>query len=60
MAGCIGVDYLNAVDVLLNGVADADIKREILRDATLASKMVQEVVSIVEAKEEAQDNVATG
>ena len=46
-------------DVLLNGIADADIKREILGDVTLALKMVQEVVTIMEAKEAAQDAVAT-
>ena len=34
-------------------VADADIKREIFGDATLASKTVQEVVMMVEAKEAA-------
>ena len=51
-AGCRGVDYSTAVvkDVLLNGNADADIKREILGDATLASKTGQEVVTVVEAK----------
>ena len=60
-AGCEGVDYWTAVvkDVLLNGIADADIKREILGDATLASRTVQEVVTIVEAKEAARDTVAT-
>ena len=60
-AGCIGVDYSTAVvkDVLLNGIADADIKRDILGDATLGSETVQEVVTIVEAKEAARDAVAT-
>ena len=61
-ANCAGVDYSTAVvkDVLLNGIADADIKRKILGDAALASKTVQEVVTIVEAKEAARDAVATG
>ena len=59
--GCIGVDYSTTVvkDVLLNSIADADIKREILGDVNLASKTVQEVVTIVEAKEAARDAVAT-
>ena len=36
-AGCLGVNYSTAVvkDVLLNGIADADIKHEILGDAML-------------------------
>ena len=56
------MDYSNAVvkDVLINGVADADIKHEILSDATLASRTVQEVFTIVEAREAARDAVATG
>ena len=59
-AGCVGVDYTVVKDVLLNSVTDADIKRKILNDATLASKTVQEIVTMVEAKEVAQDAVATG
>ena len=62
VANSAGVDYSTAVvkDVLLNGIADADIKREILGVEALALKTVQEVVTIVEAKEAARDVVATG
>ena len=56
----MGVDYTVVKDVILNSVTDADIKRKILNDATLASKTVQEIVTMVEAKEVAQDAVATG
>ena len=61
-AGCGGVDYSTAMvkDVLLNGIADADIKREILSNAMLGTKSVQEVVTVVEAKEAARDTVLSG
>ena len=61
-AGCEGVDYSTAVvkDVLLNGIADADIKCEIFGDATLGTKSVGEVVTVVEAKEVERDAVSSG
>ena len=62
VGGCDGVDYSTAVvkDILLNDIADADIKREILGDATRETRSVQEVVTVVEGKEAASDAVASG
>ena len=46
--------------VLLNDIAEANIKQEILGDASLEAQSVQEVVTLVEAKEAARDAVTWG
>ena len=45
-AGCVGVDFTVAVvkDVLLNGITDNEIKREILGDQTPETASINEVI----------------
>ena len=55
--GCRGVDYSLEVvrDVLLSGIYDQDIKRDVLGDSTLESKTLNELVRFVDNKKAARD-----
>ena len=48
--GCAGVDFTDSIIVLLAGIYDTEISREILGDARINSCTVNKVVSIVESK----------
>lgn len=52
------VDYTPNMsrDVLLNGIADPDIRREVLGITGITAKPVNDVISLVESKEKARNN----
>ena len=54
---CTGVDYTPEVvkDILLSGIYDPDVRREVLGTSGIEEKSVHEIIQIVEAKEAAQD-----
>ena len=54
---CAGVDYTPEVikDILLSGIHDPDVRREVLGTSGIEEKSVHEIIRIVEAKEAARD-----
>ena len=54
---CAGVVYTSEVikDILLSGIFDLDVRREVLGTAGIEEKSAHELVCIVEAKEAARD-----
>ena len=44
-------------DILLAGIYDVDICRDVLSDASMASKSINDIISIIESKESARDAV---
>ena len=59
--GCRGVDYTDSVvrDILLAGIYDVEIRREVLSNPSMASKSINDIISVVEGKESARDAVAS-
>ena len=53
------INYTNYMirDTLLNGIADEEIRREILRSADVLTRAVNEIVALVESKEMARNAV---
>ena len=53
------VDYTDHVirDVLINGLSDADIRREVLGTADILSKPISDVIALVETKEMARNAI---
>ena len=54
---CTGVDYTPEVikDILLSGIYDLDVRRDVLGTTGIEEKSVNDLVRIVEAKEAARD-----
>ena len=61
-AGCRGVNYTPEVikNILLLGIYDQDVRREVLGDRAIEDKSVNELVRFVEAKEAARDAALRG
>ena len=59
-AGCTGVDYTDSVvrDILLAGIYDTDIRRDVLSDPSMASRAINDIISVIEGKESARDAVS--
>lgn len=57
VANCNGHDYTDAIIrlIALNGIVDPDIKRETLAVDSIDGKTINQIISIVEAKETARD-----
>ena len=53
VADCRGVDYTPEVikDILLSGIYDLDVRREVMGTAGIVDKSVNDLVRIVKAKE---------
>ena len=62
IVGCIGVDYMPEVIkvILLSGMYDHDVRREVLGDSTVKDKTVNELIRFVKAKEAACDAAIGG
>ena len=60
VVGCTGVDYTDSVvrDILLAGIYDVEIRRNVLSDSSMASRPINKIISIVEGKESARDAVS--
>ena len=61
IAGCNGVDYTDSVvrNILLAGIYDTDIRRDVLSDPSMASKSINDIISVIESKESARDAVSS-
>ena len=57
MAGCAGTDYTSAIikNILLSGIHDHDVRREVLGTVGVEDKSVHEIICMVEVKEAARD-----
>ena len=44
-------------DILLAGIYDVDIRRDVLSDTSMATKSINDIISIIESKESARDAV---
>ena len=57
IVGCRGVDYTPEVikDILLSGIYDHDVRREVLGSSSIEDKSVNDLIRFVEAKEAACD-----
>ena len=57
VANCVGTDYTSKVikDILLSGIHDHDVRREVLGTVGVEEKSVHEIIRIVEGKEAARD-----
>ena len=56
--GCTSVDYTAEVvkDILLSGIHDPDMRREVLGTSGIEEKSVHDIVCIVEAKDAASND----
>ena len=57
VANCVGVNYTSKVvkDILLSGIHNPDVRREVLGTSGVEEKSVHEIIRIVEGKEAARD-----
>ena len=55
-ANCSGIDYTNSVtrDILLSGIYDVKICREVLSNPSMATKAINDIISVIESKESAR------
>merc|ERR1711911_272164 len=60
-ADCRGVDYTDSVvrDILLAGIYDVEIRREVLSDPSMAAKPINDIICVIESKESARDAVSS-
>ena len=60
--GCRGVNFTPEVikDILLSGIYDRDVGREVLGDSAIEDKTVNELIRFAEAKEAARDAAIGG
>ena len=61
LADCNGVDYTNSIvrDILLAGIYDVEICRDILSDPSMATRPINDIISVIESKESARDAVSS-